>query len=127
MGLCNAPGTFPTLINIIFQDCIDVLLLVYMYDLLIFSNTEEDHLRHLEIILSRVNSEELYVASKKCDFMTKETEFLGWLVGTSGMKVNLAKTEVISTWPKPTNLSELSTFIGLIQFFRRFVKGVSAG
>lgn len=126
MGLCNAPATFQTLMNTIFQDCIDVYLVVYMDDLLVFSKTEDDHMRHLETVLSRLQSEELFVASKKCSFMQLETEFLGLIVGKNGIKVNPEKAEVIRTWPKPKSLSELRSFIGLLQFFRRFMKGFSA-
>lgn len=75
MGLCNSPATFKTLINIIFQDFIDVFLVVYMDYLLLFSKIEEEHLRHLETILSWLKAEQLYVARKKCSFMLEETEF----------------------------------------------------
>lgn len=126
MGLCNAPAIFQTLINMIFQDCIDVFLVVDMADLLFFSKTTLEHLEHLETVLSRLKSEKLYVATKKCSFMAKETEFLGLLVGTDGIKFNPSKAEVIRTWPKPKTLSELRSFVGLLQFFRRFIKGFSA-
>ena len=91
-----------------------------------FSKTEEEHLQHLETIVARRKSEELYVARKKCEFMTRETEFLGLLVGSNGIKVNLAKAKVISSWPKPTSLTDLISFIGLLQFFCRLMKGFSA-
>lgn len=126
MGLCNAPATFQTLMNIIFHDCIDVFLVVYMDDILVFSNTEEEHLHHLEMVLSRLKSEKLYVSPKKCSFMMEETEFVGLLVGRRGIKVNPEKARVVRTWPKPTTLTELRSFIGLLQFFRRFVKRFSA-
>lgn len=88
MGLSSAPATFQTLMNIIFQDYIDVFLVVYMDDLLIFSKPEKEHLHHIETVLSRLKSEELYVSPKKCSFMMEETEFLGIIVGLAGIKVN---------------------------------------
>ena len=125
MGLCNAPATFQALMNRLFYDCIDIFLVVYMDDLLIFSNTREDHLRHVEVVLSRLKKEKLYVAPKKCSFMEEETEFLGMIVGRNGLRVNPAKIAVIQTWPRPTTLTELRSFIGLLQFFRRFIKDFS--
>ena len=122
MGLCNAPATFQTLMNRIIFDCIDVFLVVYMDDLLIFSKNEEDHLKHLDIVLSRLKSECLYVSPTKCEFMKKETEFLGLVVGVAGIRVSLEKTAAVTKWPKPTTLTELRSFISLLQFFRRFIK-----
>lgn len=126
MGLCNAPATFQTLMNKVFHDCIDVFLVVYMDDLLIYSRTREEHIRHLGTVLSRLKSEELYVSPKKCHFLQPETEFLGMLVSKDGIRVNPEKVEVVRQWPKPTSLFELRSFIGLLQFFRRFINGFSA-
>lgn len=96
MGLCNAPATFQTLMNRIFYDCIDVFMVVYMEDLLVFSKTGKEHLQHLEIVLSRLQKEELYVAPKKCSFLKEETEFLGLVVGRNGIRVNPDKIAVVT-------------------------------
>ena len=122
MGLCNAPATFQSLMNRIFYDCIDIFLVIYMDDLLIFSKTKEDRMKHLETVLSRLQKEKLYVAPKKCSFLEEETEFLGLIVGRSGLKVNPEKASVIKAWPRPRTITELRSFIGLLQFFRRFIK-----
>ena len=126
MGLCNAPATFQSLMNCIIYDCIDVFLVVYMDDLLIFSRNEEEHLKHLVIVLSRLQEETLFVSPKKCEFMTEETEFLGMLVSKDGISVNPEKVDVVKTWPRPSSLTELRSFVGLLQFFRRFIRGFSA-
>lgn len=81
MGLCNAPATFQTLMNSIFHDVIDDFLVVYLDDLLVFSNTEKEHLEHLNIILSRLRKNKLYAAISKCEFFKEELEFLGLHVG----------------------------------------------
>ena len=65
MGLCNAPATFQSLMNQIFYDCVDVFMVVYMDDLLIFSKDEKSHLQHLDIVLSRLKDHRLYVSPKK--------------------------------------------------------------
>lgn len=125
MGLCNAPATFQTLMNQVFHDCIDVFMVVYMDDLLIFSKTRAEHMQHLETVLSRLEAQELYVAPRKCSFLQPETEFLGMIVSRDGIRVNPEKVKVIQDWPKPQSLTELRSFIGLLQFFRRFIKNFS--
>jgi len=121
MGLCNAPATFQSLMNRIFYDCVDVFMVVYMDDLLVFSKDEESHVRHLETVLSRLQENKLYVSPKKCDFMKTEIDFLGMVVGKEGIRVNPKKVEVLRTWPKPKTLTEVRSFMGLLQFFRRFI------
>lgn len=85
-----------------------------MDDLLIFSKTETEHLSHIEIVLSRLKSEELYVATEKCSFMMEETEFLGLIVGGRRIKDNPAKASVIREWPTPKTLPANRSFIGLL-------------
>jgi Reverse transcriptase (RNA-dependent DNA polymerase) len=116
MGLCNAPATFQTLMNNILYDFIDEFLVVYMDDLLIFSNNEEDHMRHVEKVLMRLKKHELYVSPKKCLFMSTEMEFLGFIVGKNGLLVDPKKIEVIESWPRPSNITEVRSFLGIVQF-----------
>jgi len=125
MGLCNAPATFQSLMNSIFHDCMDEFIVVYMDDLLIFSKDKESHYKHLEIVMSRLEEHELYVSPKKCSFMQENIEFLGLIIGNDGIKVNPEKVEVLRTWPKPKSVTEIRSFLGLMQFFRRFVPDFS--
>ena len=96
-----------------------------MDDLLVFSRNEEDHLKNSEIVLSGLKAEKLFVSRKKCASMKEETEFLGVIVSKNGISVNPAKVAVIKTWPPPSSLTELRSFVGLFKFFRRFIKGFS--
>lgn len=121
MGLCNAPATFQTLMNNIFYDCIDDFLVLYMDDLLIFSKNEEDHMMHVEEVLQRLRQHNLYVSPKKCVFMSTEMDFLGLIVGKDGLRVDPKKMDVIKNWPRPANITEVRSFLGLVQFFRRFI------
>ena len=107
--------------NRIFHDCIDEFLVIYMDDLLIFSKDEDQHLKHLEIVLSRLQEHELYVSPRKCEFMKDNIDFLGMFVGKDGIRVNPEKVQIIMTWPKPNSLTDLRSFLGLLQFFRRFI------
>lgn len=119
--LCNAPATFQSLMNRIFYDCIDMFLVVSMDDLL-----EVSHIQHLETVLKRLSEHELYASPKKCELMKDEIEFLGLIIGRNGIKVNPKKAEILRTWPNPKRLTEIRAFIGLLQFFCRFIKNFSA-
>lgn len=125
MGLCNAPATFQTLMSKIFYDCIDDFLVVYIDDLLIYSETEDERLRHLEAVLSRLAEHELYVGCEKCKIMARETEFLGLVISDQGIQIGQDRVEAIRAWPKPRNIHEVRSFIELAQFLRRFVKDFS--
>lgn len=81
--------------NHIFYDCIDDLLVVYMDDLLIFSKDELSHIRHIELVLSRVKEHKLYVSPAKCEFLKKDIEFLGLIVGNNGIQVNPKRVDVL--------------------------------
>lgn len=125
MSLCNAPATFQSLMNTIFHDCLDEFLVVYMDDLLIFHIDKQGHYKHLDIVLSRLKEHELYIAPSKCEFMQGNTNFLGLLVGSDGIRVNPDKVEILKTWPKPESVTELRSLLDLLQFFRRFIPDFS--
>lgn len=125
MGLRNAPATFQSLMNSIFYDTIDDFMVVYLDDILIYSNSREDHLKHLRIVLQRLKDNSLYVEKSKYESMTDKTEFLGLQVGKKGIRVSDERKRVVQDWPTPQTISELRSLIGLLQFFRRFIHGFS--
>ena len=121
MGLCNAPASFQSLMNGVLHDYIDRFLVVYIDDILIYSRTREEHLQHIRCVLERLRKHKSYVSPKRCSFMASETEFLGLRVSREGLSVHPGKVEVIKNWPRPLNVTELRSFLGLVQFFRRFI------
>lgn len=125
MGLRNSPATFQALMNSIFGDCIDDFIVIYLDDILIFSDTREDHLKHLRIVLTRLKEHQLYVGKNKYEMMKTETEFLGLIVGRDGVKIGDDRKRVVKEWPVPKNITELRSFLGLVQFFRRFIRHFS--
>lgn len=125
MGLRNAPATFQALMNSIFRDCIDDFVVIYLDDILIFSASKEEHLKHLRIILTRLKEHQLYVGSNKFELMTEETEFLGLMVGRNGITIGEDRKKLVKEWPIPKTITELRSFLGLAQFFRRFIRNFS--
>ena len=119
-GLTNAPATFQSVMNKIFGH-LDFCL-VYLDDILIFSQNEEEHRKHLEEVLSLVQKEKLYCKLSKCSFLQKELEYLGHIVSSDGIKVNPKKIEAVKAFPRPSNVSELRSFLGLANYFRKFIK-----
>ena len=125
MGLCNAPGTFMQLMNNIFADVLDKHVLCFLDDILIFSRTEEEHLRHVRLVLERLRAQELYVKTSKCAFMQREVEFLGHRIGADGLRVAPDKVSSVQQWPQPKNVGDVRSFLGLANFYRRFVRDYS--
>ena len=125
MGLCNAPATFQSLMNTVLREYIDIFCVVYVDDILIFSKTLEDHYDHIEKVLTKFKEYSLYVAPHKCEFVKTEIEFLGYIITPKGLKVNPKKINVIQNWPPPKNVTELRSFLGLVQYFRRFIQRFS--
>ncbi len=121
MGLCNAPATFQSLMNRIFYDCLNGFLVVYVDDLLTFNKDEKSPIDHINIVLSRINDRKLIVSPKNLNFLKYEISLFGMIVGNDGIKVNPKKVEVLHNWPKPTTLTDLRSFMGILQFFRRFI------
>jgi hypothetical protein len=100
-------------------------LLVFFDDLLIYSKTWEEHLRHLEEILSIMEDQSLYAKESKCEFGMTKILYLGHVVSAQGVQVHREKIQAILDWPPPKNISHLRGFFGICSYYRRFVKGFS--
>ena len=96
-----------------------------MDDFLIFSNDEKFHIEHLNTVSSLLNDQKLYVSPKKCEFMKSKILFLGMIVGNDGIQVDPKKFEFLQNSSKPTTLTDLRSFMGVLQNFRRFIKDFS--
>jgi RNase H-like domain found in reverse transcriptase/Reverse transcriptase (RNA-dependent DNA polymerase) len=99
--------------------------LVYIDDLIIFSETFEEHLESLEKVLQKLRKAKLKINGDKSKFGYKKIEFLGHCVGERGIEVNDGKIEVVKNFPRPKNISELRRFIGMVSYYRRFIKDFS--
>lgn len=122
-GLKNAPSVFQRTMNKLLSSHLGRYCVVYLDDILIYSPDTASHLQHLEAVLKTLQENSFYAKLSKCSFMFEELKYLGFVVGKDGLKVDPAKTEVINTWPLPKNLTELRSFLGLANQFRRFIQG----
>lgn len=120
-GLTNAPAQFQAHMQNIFSDLLDISVVVYLDDILIFSTNLEDHQAVVREVLKRLHKHGLYAKAGKCEFHKYLVEFLGMTVSASGLKMCQDKVQVIKDWPTPTTIKELQTFLGFTNFYRRFI------
>jgi len=121
-GLTNAPATFQTLVNNVFRHFLNIFLIVYLDDIVIYSNTLEEHVEHLRQVLDVLRANELYAKPHKCIFGKSEIEFCGHVVGNGTVKVMQDKIKAVKDWPQPKNVHEVRQFLGLAGYYRRFIK-----
>ena len=125
MGLSEALGTFVRLMYHVLRPYIGVFVVVYFDDILVFSKTMKEHINHVKFVLQTLRKESLYANLKKSTFGIDKVVFLGFIVSSKGVHVDETKIEAIKTWPQPTNLQQVRSFLGLAGFCRRFVKDFS--
>ncbi|KAH0656975.1 hypothetical protein KY285_031857 [Solanum tuberosum] len=125
-GLTNAPVAFMDLMNGVFKPYLDMFVIVFIDDILIYSRNEEDHASHLRIVLQTLKDKELYAKFSKCEFWLESVAFLGHIVSGEGIKVDTKKSEAVQNWPRPTSPTDIRSFLGLAGYYRRFVDGFSS-
>ena len=124
-GLTNAPAAFMNLMNRVFQPFLDRFVIVFIDDILVYSKTIEEHEEHLRTVLQTLREKKLYAKFKKCEFWLDQVVFLGHVVTKDGISVDPAKIEAVVNWSRPTNVTEIRSFLGLAGYYRRFVDGFS--
>lgn len=122
-GLTNAPATFQAFIQETLRDLLDVICVVYLDDILIFSRSQEEHDQHVRLVLERLRQAGLYANAKKCEFDKSEVEYLGYLLGVDGIKMHPRKLDTIAEWPVPRSVKDIQSFLGFTNFYRRFIDG----
>jgi len=123
--LTNAPAAFMDLMNRVFRPYLDKFMVVFIDDILIYSMDIDEHADHLRMVLQTLREHQLYGKLKKCEFWLEEVVFLGHVVTKEGIKVEPQKVKAITEWLMPTNITEIRSFLGLIGYYRRFVKDFS--
>ena len=121
-GLTNAPATFQTMMNSILRPFLSQFVIVYLDDILIYSNTEEEHYQHVQAVLEALRKNRLYAKPTKCFFAQSELEFCGHIVGNGNVRPCPSKVSAIKDWPIPNNVHDVRQFMGLASYYRRFVQ-----
>jgi len=124
-GLTNAPSTFQDMMKHVLSDVLDVGVLAYMDDILIYAKTIEKHDQLVKDVLGRLRENGLAVSPEKCVWRTQEVEFLGYIIGKEGIKMAKGKVEAVLSWEAPKSLKEVQSFLGFANFYRRFIQDYS--
>ena len=125
-GLTNAPAAFMRFVVCIFRDLIDVYLEVYLDDIIIYSKTLEDHTTHLREVFRRLSIHQLVVSLEKCSFFTTELVYLGYRITIHGIAMEDIKVKAILEYGAPRNVTEVRSFLGMANFYRKFIAGFSS-
>ncbi|GBG75316.1 hypothetical protein CBR_g19948 [Chara braunii] len=120
-GLTNTPATFQCLMDKVLRHQLNRFVVVYLDDILIFSKTMEEHLKHLEEVLQVLKEAPLHLNLEKSEFGRDSVIYLGHRLSANGLAPEATKVEVIRNWPQPANVHELRSFLGLASYYRKFV------
>ena len=120
-GLTNAPATFQRLMECVLAGLTGSQCLIYLDDIVIFSKDFTEHIERLEKVFQALNEAGLTLRPSKCHFAQREVNYLGHIVSATGVKPDPCKTEAVSSYPVPKNAKELRQFLGLANYYRRFI------
>jgi len=124
-GLTNAPAGFQRFMNDIFADMIDVSVVVYLDDILVYSDNPEQHSVHVREVLHRLCKNCLYARANKCEFHCNSCEYLGYMLSPDGLTMAENKIRAIQDWPEPRKIRDIMSFLGFANFYRRFIYSYS--
>ncbi|MBW0518567.1 hypothetical protein O181_058282 [Austropuccinia psidii MF-1] len=124
-GLTNSPASFHNLLNDIFADFLDVFVVVYLDDIMVFLSSEEEHVKHVASVLQRLRDNNFFAKASKCVFHSSSVEHLGYVVSGDSLKMDSSKFQQILNWPRPKNIKALQYFLGFANFYRCFIKHYS--
>ena len=124
-GLTNAPAVFQHLANDIFRDFLDLFVIIYLDDILIYSKSQQEHDDHVKKVLKRLEEHGLFAKLEKCSFDQKQVEFLGYIVSSEGVAMDPGKVKAVLEWTKPLSVREVQSFLGFANFYRKFIKDYS--
>ena len=120
-GLTNVPTAFQQFINNIFSDLLDVCVVVYLDDILIYSNDMSEHHWHVKGVLKRLRKAGLYTKAEKCKFHSESVEYLRYILSPSGLTISDNKVKIIQDWPEPKKVKDIQSFLGFTNFYHRFI------
>ncbi|CAJ0961915.1 unnamed protein product [Ranitomeya imitator] len=125
-GLANAPSVFQSFMHDIFREYLDKFLIVYLDDILIFSDDWESHVKQVRMVFQVLRANSLFVKGSKCLFGVQKVSFLGFIFSPSTIEMDPVKVQAIQDWTQPTSLKSLQKFLGFANFYRRFICNFSS-
>jgi len=124
-GLSNAPSAFQRLMNEIFANTLDVFVVIYLNSILIYSDNLSEHKAHVKKVLWCLRKHGLFASPKKYLFYKTQVEFLGFVLGLDGIRMDKNKVQAIRDWPRPQQLKDVQAFMGFTNFYRHFIHNFS--
>ena len=125
-GLTNAPVTFMDLMNRVFRSYQDSFVIVFIDDILVYSENEGDHMDHLRVVLQVLKENQLFGKYRKCEFWLSSVAFLSHIISSEAVEIDPRKTETVKNWPRPLTPTDIRSFLGLEGYYRRFVDGFAS-
>jgi hypothetical protein len=124
-GLTNAHAYFMNMMNKVFMDELEKFVVVFIDGILIYSETTEEHEKHLRIVLEKLRQNQLYAKFEKCEFWLEKVAFLGHVLTADGVAMDPSKIEAVTEWERPQNVSDIRSFLGLAGYYHRFIENFS--
>jgi hypothetical protein len=121
-GLTNAPAIFQHIMNTIFSEFLRKFVLVFMYAILVYNSTLEEHVQHWTMVFQTLAAHHFFIKANKCLFAQQSLEYLGHVIIAEGIATDSSKIEAVNLWPVPANDKELRGVLGLAGYYRRFIR-----
>ena len=120
-GLTNAPAAFQRFMNDIFSDLLDVCVVIYLDDILIYSNNMSEHHRHVKEVFKCLHKTGLYAKAEKCEFHSESVKYLEYILSPSGLTMSDDKVKIIQDWPEPKKVKDIQSFLCFANFYCWFI------
>jgi hypothetical protein len=120
-GDMNAPGTFMRIMSDLFADYLGQFMWVYIDDILIYSDTEQDHLKHIAMVCDKLKQAQFYASRKKSEFFAASMDVLGHIIDDQGLRASPEKIARIEAWTTPKNKKQLQEFLGVVNYISQFI------
>ena len=120
-GLTNAPAAFQRFMNDIFTDMIEINVIVYLDDILVYSDDLTEHKHHVQEVLQRLRANSLFAHVDKCKFHITSCEYLGYMLSPDGLMRAQNKVQIIQDWPEPHTVKVIQSFLGFANFYHHFI------
>jgi hypothetical protein len=125
IGDCNVPATFQRIMTMIFRNYIGIFLHVYLDDLFVFSNSIEEHEKHLGLVFKKICEHKFYLQQEKCELYAERIDCLGHVVNKKGLHADSDKMAKICNWRQPQNYNDVQKFLGLVQYLAHFLPNIT--